>query len=133
MSDEKGNFPTDAVESIESRRGNSEIMEEKKIIVKKGIVDSISIYEVSESELIILETGSPNSLYLNFFTFLLATFLSFLTSLLTANFDNKDIVQTIFIFISVVSGFLTIIFLILWLRGKNQFSDVVKRIKGRIK
>jgi cytochrome c biogenesis protein CcdA len=132
MFDDKENFPTDAIQSIESIRSKIDGIEDKKLLVKKGLVDSISIYEVSESELNILESGSPNSLYLNFFTFFLATFLSFLTTLLTINNNVKNIIQIIFLIITIVSGFNTFIFLFLWLRGKNQFKEVIKRIKERI-
>jgi len=126
-------IPTDAIDKVESTRSEVEVLEDEKILVKKGRVDSILIYEVSELELSVLESGSPNSLYLNFFSFLLATFLSFLTTLLTADFSERKVVQIIFIVISIVSGFLTFIFLILWLHGKNQFTEVIKKIKQRMK
>jgi hypothetical protein len=127
------NKPTEAVEDIESIKTQVEPIENKDFHVKRGKVDSISIYEVSESEITILETGSPNSIYLNFFTFLFATFLSFMTTLVTVSFNEKVLLQTIFIIIAVVSGFLSIMTFILWIRGKNQLSEVIKRIKNRIK
>jgi len=127
------NKPTEAVEKKEAVKTQAEPIENKEFCVKRGIVDSVSIYEVSESELSILENGSPNSIYLNFFLFLLATFLSFLTTLLTVNFNEKILLQNIFIFIAVVSGFLFIMAFILWFRGKNQLSEVIKKIKSHIK
>ncbi|MCL2196500.1 MAG: hypothetical protein FWB77_02675 [Treponema sp.] len=126
------NKPTEAVEKIEGVKTHAEPVENKDICIRRGRVDSVSIYEVNESELAILENGSPNSIYLNFFTFLIATFLSFLSTLLTVDFSQKVLLQTIFIFIAVVSGFLSIMTFILWIRGKNKLSDVIKRIKNRI-
>jgi hypothetical protein len=127
------NKPTEAVEEIESVKNQVEPIGNKDFYVKRGKVDSVSIYEVSESEITILETGSPNSIYLNFFTFLFAIFLSFMTTLLTVSFNEKILLQTIFIIIAVVSGFLSIMVFILWIRGKDQLSEVIKRIKSRIK
>jgi Na+-translocating ferredoxin:NAD+ oxidoreductase RnfA subunit len=124
---------TDAVESIESTRSETEAIDDKKLVVRRGLVGSVLIYEITESELEVLEKGSPNSLYFNFLTFFLTTFLSFLIALLTANFDNNTVAQTVFIVISVVSGFSVIVFSCLCLREKNQFKNVLNRIKERIK
>jgi hypothetical protein len=133
MSDNNKNITTEAIQSVESTRNKSDVAKDEKISIKKGYVDSILIYEVSESELVTLENGSPNSLYLNFFIFSITTFLSFLTTLLTVDFVDKNIIQNIFVFIAVVSGFFSLFSLFQWLRGKSQFKDVIKRIKERIR
>lgn len=123
---------TDAVEQNESVRKPSEPLEGQKIKVRRGHVDSIIIYEISESELQILETGSPSSIYLNIFIFLFGLFLSYLSTLLAVDFTSKNIVQTVFIIITVVSGFLSGIMLVIWLKNKHDLSDVIKRIKSRV-
>lgn len=62
----------------ERKEGNS-----PRII--RGRVDSLSLYEITETELDTLERGSPYSIHLNFGVFLLTLGLSFLTSLLTTD------------------------------------------------
>jgi len=133
MSDNKDRIPTDAINSIESTRDEVEAIEDRKTLIKRGHVKSINIYEVSESELTILESGSPNSIYYNFFIFFLTTLLSFITTLLTTNTYVNNIIQTIFIVIATVSGFFSVIFFILWLHGRKKFKDVINKIKERIR
>lgn len=109
----------------------------EKIVVKRGKVDSIKIYEVSESELTTIEAGAPSSLYLNFTTFFGGIFLSFISVLLTVKFDldiKKELVVFImFLLLDIVTGFLTIIMVIIWLVKRKDLSDIIKRIKERIK
>ena len=47
----------------------------EKLIVRRGRVDSVDLYEVKENELELLEKGSPASLQLNFSIFLLTSVL----------------------------------------------------------
>ena len=101
--------------------------------IRRGNLDSLSIYEVSEGELTTIERGSSNSIFLNFSIFLISIAVSFLTALLTGDFTKKEVVQTVMIVITVcgfiIGGFL----LILWLRKKDDFDEVIKSIRGRMK
>lgn len=110
--------------------------EGEKISVKRGKVDSINIYEISESELTIIEAGAPSSIYLNFTTFFGGVFLSFISVLFTVSFnldDNKQlIIFILFLLIDIVTCFLTIIMGIIWLIKKKDLSTIIKRIKERI-
>lgn len=119
-------------DSIDEPRNPAEPSDGSKIIVKRGVVDSVTIYEVSESELQILEMGSPSSIFLNIFTFVFGIFLSFLTTLLTVDLNDKVVLMIIFIVIAVVTGFLSLIMIIFWFRGRHEFSDVITRIKDRV-
>jgi hypothetical protein len=132
MPDNKNCDPTDAINSVESTRDKVEDIEDKKTLIKKGYLKYVNIYEVSESELTILESGSPNSIYCNLFIFFLTTLLSFLTTLLTTGTYINNIIQIIFIVIATVSGFSTVIFFILWLHGRKQFKNIIDKIKERI-
>lgn len=111
--------------------------EGEKITVKRGKVDSIKIYEVSESELITIEAGAPSSLYLNFTTFFGGVFVSFITVLLTVKFDldikKELIVFIVFLLCDIVTGFLTVIMVIIWMVKRKDLSNIIKRIKERIK
>lgn len=100
--------------------------------IKRARYDSLELFEVSEGELTIIERGSPSSTYLNFAIFLISLAISFLTTLLTVDLTNKIILFTIFTVVCVI-GFMVGIFLtILWLRSKNEFSDVIKKIRNRM-
>jgi hypothetical protein len=125
--------PSEAVNSHEGHRPNSDDRTAENVPVKRGKVDSITIYEVSESELTTLERGAPSSVYLNMLTFFLGIFLSFLATLVTVNFKDKLVILVVFVVITVVSGFTCIILLTLWLRGRHDFKEVITTIKGRIR
>ena len=121
----------EVIESIKPQ--NDSATGQKGPKIRRGNLDSLSIYEVSEGELTTIERGSSNSIFLNFSIFLLSIAVSFLTALLTGDFNEKQTVQTIMIVITVcgfiIGGFL----LILWLREKDDFDEVIKSIRGRMK
>lgn len=129
---------TEAVNGIPNTHPKiKETKDDNTIKIIRGKVDSINIYEVSESELSIIESGAPSSLYLNFVTFLSGIFISFLSILLTMTFNLKErkdlILFIIFMLIEVVTGFLTLIMFIIWLTKRKDLSHLIKRIKERIK
>tara|TARA_R110002049_G_C8949782_1_gene545794 strand:+ start:316 stop:738 length:423 start_codon:yes stop_codon:yes gene_type:complete len=100
--------------------------------IRRGRYDSLALYEVSEAELQIIERGSPNSIYLNFSIFLLSVGLSFLATLMTFDFGESNRKYTVFVVVTVVGIIIGIFLLILWYRSKNQFDDVIKKIKKRM-
>src|SRR5574344_167505 len=124
---------TEAVNNIPKTFTPNDHETDEKISIRRAKADSITIYEVSESELSMIETGSPNSIYLNFTTFFVGIFLSFLSILLTVDLKEKIIILFVFIVIAIVSGFCSLIMVILWLREKKDLTNVIKRIKNRIK
>ena len=102
-----------------------------EVKIVRGRVDSLSLYEITETELDILEKGSPNSLYLNFAIFLLSIGVSFLISLLSTDIQSPN-TFTVFVVLSVVGVLGGFFLVILWLRTKREVTDVVKKIKKRI-
>ncbi len=104
---------------------------DKEIRVIRGKVDSLSIYEITDQELDILEKGSPDSIYLNFSIFLLSIGLSFLLSLLTLNIQSVKLF-TLFSIFSVIGLIGGILLLILWNKTKISVSGIVTKIKSRI-
>lgn len=101
--------------------------------IKLGKYDSLVLYEVSESELSIIERGSPNSTYLNFAIFSSSVGLSFLATLLTFDFSDKpNRTYIVFVVITVIGILLGLLLLVIWFRTKNQFDEVIKKIKGRM-
>ena len=63
-------------------QGNTDLGE--KIIVRRGRVDSVDLYEVKKNELELLEKGAPESLQLNFSIFLFSIAFSAIITLTTA-------------------------------------------------
>jgi len=99
--------------------------------VRRARVDSVDLYEVKDSELDILEKGSPAGLQLNFAIFLLSIASAFLISLLTTTFTNSTI-QTAFIVVTVV-GFLGGLYLLLvWWGTHKSISSIVVIIRKRM-
>lgn len=99
--------------------------------VRRGRVESVDLYEVKDSELDLLERGSPASLQLNFAVFLLSLAFSSIASLCTATF-TWAIAQTFFILIAVVGVLMGGYLLLIWWKTRESISAVVKEIRGRI-
>jgi hypothetical protein len=100
--------------------------------VKRGRIESLKIYDVSESELSMIENGPQNGIYLNFSIFLLSLALSFLTTLLTIDLSEKLILFIIFLIICVVGFIVGIFLLILWFINRKSFKKTIKMIRNRI-
>lgn len=125
----------DNIPSFNSDKGNNSFGD--TINVNRGKIESITIYEVYESELEVFESGAPSSIFLNFTTFFEGIFLSFLPVLLTVSFDfskYKDFIAfLIFCIIDIVTFFLTVIMFIIWLRKRKDLKHIITGIKERIK
>jgi len=104
---------------------------DKPFKIKRGRVDSLSLYEITEHELLTLENGSPSSLYLNFSLLLLTTATSFLISLLTTTIES-DRTYTTFVILVVIGYVLGILLGIIWWRTRQSVSEITKRIRNRI-
>lgn len=99
--------------------------------IRKGRVDSLTLYEITESELDGLEQGSPASLHLNFAIFFISIALSFLVVLLTTTIPS--IRTYCFFVIVVVVGFAAGGVLgVLWLKERKSASVLVQRIRRRV-
>ena len=117
---------------IEKFKSNTENSSGENVKIKRCKFDSLTLYEVSDSELDIIEKGSPASIYLNFAIFLLSIAVSFFVSLLTIDYNQKPNIYIIFLLFTIV-GFLGGLFLlILWFRNKSDFNDTIKKIKSRV-
>jgi len=72
--------------------------------IRRARIKNLTIYDVSEAELNILEKGTPDSIYLNFSIFLFSIAITFTVALITAT-PKWEIVQTIFIILLVIGYF----------------------------
>lgn len=119
-------------EIITSSKPTNERVSDEKVQIKRGRVDSLNIYEVSDFELTTLERGSTNSIFLNFAIFLISIAVAFLISLLTTDFENNLVIMIIFLILTIVGflggGFL----LLLWYQKKDEFKLIIEKIKGRM-
>lgn len=99
--------------------------------IRRVRVSELTIYEISETELDILERGSPDSLYLNFAIFLLSSAIALTISLLTTTplSPNVYIIFVVFIIVGYLSGFLL---LLLWRWNHTSVSDCIKTIRSRL-
>lgn len=103
--------------------------EQDQITVNRAKYDEITLYEISEEELDTIERGSPSSNYLSFSLVLLSTFASFLASLLLADVQGKT--YTFFVVITVVSGIVGTILLILWRQSNKSSKKIFIKIRSR--
>ncbi|NCQ16908.1 MAG: hypothetical protein COZ80_06560 [Ignavibacteria bacterium CG_4_8_14_3_um_filter_37_9] len=99
--------------------------------IRKGRVKTLTIHEVSETELNVLAQGSPNSIHLNFSIGLFTLASSFLISLLTTNIESDRVFM---IFVTVVTiGFISsIILFFLWIKDYKSIKKVVEEIRKRL-
>jgi len=104
---------------------------EKPLNVRRGRVESVDLYEVKDSELDLLEKGSPATLQLNFAVFLLSIAFTSIAALCTATFE-WDVSKTVFVFISVVGILMGGYLFISWWRTRSSISATVDVIRNRI-
>jgi len=105
--------------------------------VKRGKFDSLTIFDVTEQELKIIENGSTNSLFLNFAIFLLSVSASFFVSIFTVDWFPKDqephlISFIVFLVIAILSLLVGVICGIVWIRSHDSLKDTIKTIKQRL-
>jgi hypothetical protein len=103
----------------------------KPLVIRRGIVESVDIYEIKDSELDDLETGTSAELQLNFAIFLISTAFSAITTLFTATFSDST-VKTTFIVVAVVGVLLGAYLMIAWWRAKSAVKELCKTIRLRI-
>lgn len=99
--------------------------------IKRGKVDSLSLYEVTEAELQELANGGPDSFLLNFSISLISTALSFFISLLTTDIKS---VRTfcVFVIVTILGLVGGVILLILWGRTRRSRTHIIRRIEERM-
>jgi len=105
---------------------------EKPLRIRRGRVDSVDLYEIKDSELDLLEKGTPTGLYLNFAIFLVSIAFSALAALFTTTTFKYPIMQTVFVVVMVVGFLMGALLLILWYRGRGDVAEVIEGIRNRI-
>ncbi|ETW92444.1 MAG: hypothetical protein ETSY1_43610 [Candidatus Entotheonella factor] len=103
----------------------------ERVKILRGRVDSMSLYEITEYELNLLEQGSPASLHLNFSIFLLSIATSFLITLLSTPIASYR-VFTVFVVITAVGFSVGGFLLLLWYKTHRSVKNIIEKIKRRI-
>jgi len=103
----------------------------EKLVVRRGRVDSVDLYEVKENELELLEKGSPANLQLNFSIFLLSIAFSAVLTLTTATVKTP-VWETVYVVVAVVGFLLGIYLLLIWWKTYTSIKKIVARIRARI-
>lgn len=124
------NNSTEAINCVESRKSKSDTSS-GEVQIKRARVDSLIIYEITESELDTLINGTHSSIFLNICISSFSFFISFIISLFTASFENRETVKTVFIAITVFTFMFSVIYLIRWLFAKKDLKSIITKIKNR--
>jgi hypothetical protein len=102
-----------------------------KLKVIRGSVDSVSLFEVTDYELSVLESGGPSSTYLNFAIFFFSISVSFGTTLLTVSGLSVYLYSS-FLIATLGGASISAVLVVLWLRTKSSVKNVCKKIRGRV-
>ena len=100
--------------------------------IRRGRVDSLVLYEITDDELTLLEKGSPSSTFLSCSIFLLTMGISFLTSLL-ASTNLNDRTFLFFLVLAVLGLLLGGVLFVYWFRSGREGVEVCKKIRKRLK
>lgn len=101
------------------------------VAVRRARVDSLLLYEVTESELQELESGGSASVLLNFSILLFSTAAAFLIALLSTDIESNRTFMVFVVFTTVgfVGGF---ILFVIWWKARQTVGALVARIKSRM-
>jgi len=99
--------------------------------IRRARMQTLTIYEVSESELHILEHGAPDSIYFSIALLLFSCAATSLIALLTCEFASNKVVTGFLV--ATIAGFIVgFVLLGLWLRSRKRSSDVIAVIRDRL-
>lgn len=138
MEENKNILPTESdIESgkIVTKHHEENINEsaDKGPTIKKGKVDSLAIYEITDGELATIERGSPNSTFFNIGIALISVAISFLVTLVTVDLSLRLRLFIVFVIVTVVGFIVGVVLMILWVKTKKDVDEVLKKIRDRIK
>lgn len=99
--------------------------------ILRGPIDSLSLYEITDYELELLEEGSPSSTFLNFAIFFFSIGASFCTTLFTVPIASL-FMFAVFVIVTVIGAFASIVLFVLWRRTRSRTRDLCKKIRARV-
>jgi len=111
--------------------GNQLLEGKKALVIRRGTVDSVDLYEIKDSELDLLERGTSADIQLNFSIFLLSISFSAICALATTTFPS-DTTKTVFIVVAVVGLLLGIYLMLSWWPSRRSVKNLCNIIRLRI-
>lgn len=98
--------------------------------VERHHIETVDIYEVSESELKELEIGNDADTFLNIGLSCLSFASAFFISILTTSFAN-EFSKLLFCCISIIFGIAGVIMMILWWKKRKSKESIIDTIRKR--
>lgn len=99
--------------------------------IRRARFERLTIYEVEESELFILERGSPDSIFLNIAVALLSLAASFTVALLTTTIPSTRI-YIVFVVVASIGYVVGAVLCVVWWRSRCSVNNCVKAIRKRL-
>ena len=100
-------------------------------VVRRARLQRLTIYEVEESELLILERGTLGSIYINISIALLSLAVGLTATLTTAVFPSDRSWQ-LFLVVTVVGYIVGASMLLIGWRSRKSISECVREIRQRL-
>ncbi len=100
------------------------------VSIRRGRIGSVDVYEVTETELFILERGDSNTTHLSIAFFLLGSFVSLIIAIYTCTFTPTS--KTVFY--ALTAGSLTggLSFAYFWRKGMSDIKAIIDKVKSRL-
>ncbi|MBF8636102.1 hypothetical protein IRZ48_05435 [Pseudomonas fulva] len=102
-----------------------------EVVIRRGRVGSISLFEITDAELQTIEHGAPSGTLINTGFFAGSACLSFLSVLLTTPIASDRLFYVYFI-ICILSGAVSIICFLVARKMKGSLKELLKAIKARV-
>lgn len=122
------NAPEDAPDTSREQDSRDDVL---LPTIQRARLQRLTIYEVEESELAILERGSIDTVFLTIAVALLSMSVSLSVALLTADFPS-DRAWTVFLVITVVGYAAGGIMLLVWRRSRVSVAACTQNIRQRL-
>lgn len=101
------------------------------VAIRRAKLDTLTIYEISEDELLTIERGSPDSIYLTIAIALLSFASAIFCSLLVTEIKST-VVMIVYVLIVIVGFVIGFILLVLWKRTESYVSACITIIRKRL-
>lgn len=99
--------------------------------IQRARFERLTIFKVADSELIVLEKGSPDSISLDFAIFLLSVGTTLLVALVTTTIQSDRVLITS-IAGTLVGNVFGLLLLISWYRNWSSVSECIEKIRRRL-
>lgn len=103
--------------------GDTEVVQHK--------MSAIHVYPISEQDLDSLATATSGGLYLEFALCLLSICASFACNIFVIDESTHHKAFLIYCIVSITSGVLGLVLILIWVNTKRRKEDIVKKIKSQ--